>query len=65
MSGKAMQVFVSPGETALREMVTREESEGHYFWVAASLLHQEGAFAEPKVGAHVVESRKSVSALSG
>jgi hypothetical protein len=48
MSGKAMQVAVPPGEAALREMVTREESEGHFFGFAASLVQREGALAEPK-----------------
>lgn len=42
-----MQVSVSPGEAALREMVTRVESEGHCYWFAASLLQKKKAFAEP------------------
>jgi hypothetical protein len=31
-----MEVSVSPGETALRELVTGKESEGHFFGFAAS-----------------------------
>jgi hypothetical protein len=46
MSGKAMEVAIPRG-TALREMLRSSESEGHC-WVAASLLHQEEALAEPK-----------------
>jgi hypothetical protein len=48
MSGKAMQVFVPRGETALREIVMRFESEGHNVGFAASFVHREGALAEPK-----------------
>jgi hypothetical protein len=44
-----MEVAVSQGEAALREMVTGNESEGHFFGFAASLVHREGAFAEPKM----------------
>jgi hypothetical protein len=36
LSGKAMEVTVSPGGTALRELVTGNESEGHFFGFAAS-----------------------------
>jgi hypothetical protein len=32
-SGKAMEVTVSPGGTALRELVTGKGSEGHFLWV--------------------------------
>jgi hypothetical protein len=35
-SGKAMEVTVSQGEVALRELVTGNESEGHFFGFAAS-----------------------------
>jgi hypothetical protein len=52
--GKAMQVSVSPGEAALREMVTRDESEGHCFRFAASLLHKKKAFAKPNEHALVM-----------
>jgi hypothetical protein len=38
VSGKAMEVTVSPGGTALREMVTGKGSEGHFFGFAASLI---------------------------
>jgi hypothetical protein len=31
VSGKAKEVAVSPGEAALREMVTGKDSEGHFF----------------------------------
>jgi len=47
VSGKAMEVAIPQG-TALREMFKRSDSEGHCFEVAASLLHQKGALAEPK-----------------
>ena len=43
-----MEVTVSPGEAALRELVTGNESEGHFFGFAASLVHTEEALAEPK-----------------
>jgi hypothetical protein len=36
LSGKAMEVTVSPGEVALRELVMGNESEGHFFGFAAS-----------------------------
>jgi hypothetical protein len=36
LSGKAMEVTVSLGGTALRELVTGNESEGHFFGFAAS-----------------------------
>ena len=35
-SGKAMEVTVSQGEVALRELVIGNESEGHFFGFAAS-----------------------------
>jgi hypothetical protein len=35
-SGKAKEVAVSPGGTALREKVTGKDSEGHFFGFAAS-----------------------------
>jgi hypothetical protein len=38
-SGQAMEVTVSRGGTALRELVTGKESEGHFFGFAASLMH--------------------------
>ena len=43
-----MQVAVPPGEAALREMLTRDESEGHCFGFAASLVHREDALPAPK-----------------
>ncbi len=42
-----MQVTVPPGETALREMFRREESEGHC-WLRPLLLSTNEALAEPK-----------------
>ena len=36
LSGKAMEVTVSQGGTALRELVTGNASEGHFFGFAAS-----------------------------
>jgi hypothetical protein len=48
--GKAIEVAVSPGEAALREMVTGKDSEGHFFGFAASLVHRKKALAEPKTG---------------
>jgi hypothetical protein len=36
--GKAMEVAVSQGEVALRELVTGNESEGHFFGFAASFV---------------------------
>ena len=47
-SGKAIEVTLSPGELALREWVTGNESEGHFFGFAASFVHPEEALAEPK-----------------
>jgi hypothetical protein len=49
VSGKAMEVAIPQG-TALREMFKRSDSEGHCFEVAASLLHEKEALAEPKAG---------------
>jgi hypothetical protein len=48
LSGKAKEVAVSPGGTALREVVTGKYSEGHFFGFAASLVLGEEALAEPK-----------------
>jgi hypothetical protein len=47
-SGKAMQISVPNPGTVFREMVTRVESEGHFFWFAASLVQMKRALAEPK-----------------
>ena len=44
-----MEVAVSPGEAALREMVTGNEIEGHFLTVAASLVQGKAALAEPKI----------------
>ena len=56
-----MEVAVSPGEAALREMVTGKESEGHFFGFAASLIHQEEALAEPKAAEDGLESCESIN----
>jgi hypothetical protein len=55
-----MEVAVSPGEAALREMVTGKESEGHFFGFAASLVPLERALAEPKAGAAELNSCEAV-----
>jgi len=60
-SGKAMEVTVSPGGTALRELLTGKESEGHFFGFAASLIHQEEALAEPKAAEAGSESCESIN----
>jgi hypothetical protein len=52
LSGKAMEVTISPGEVALRELVTGNESEGHFFGFAASFVHPNKAFAEPNCDGH-------------
>jgi hypothetical protein len=49
MSGKALQVFVPQGETALREILMRYESEGHNVGFAASLIDGKPALAAPKI----------------
>jgi len=55
-----MEVFIPPGGTALREMLTRDESEGHCFWFAASFVPQEEALPEPKIGKDGFIWRKSL-----
>ena len=50
MSGKAMQDAIPPAGTAFRELSSKdEESEGHCFEFAASLLPWNKALAKPKV----------------
>lgn len=56
-----MEVAVSPGEAALREMVTGKASEGHFFGFAASLVPSEEALAEPKAGEAKLESCASIN----
>jgi hypothetical protein len=56
-----MEVAVSPGGTALRELLTGKESEGHFFGFAASLIHQEEALAEPKAAEDGLESCESIN----
>jgi hypothetical protein len=61
MSGKAMQVTAPAVGTKLRDMLTRESSEGHCCRFEASLLPEEEAFAEPKAGGAAVLIIKPIS----
>jgi hypothetical protein len=60
VSGKAMEVAIPRG-TALREMFKRSDSEGHCFEVAASLLHEKEALAEPKAPDTRLGSHETIS----
>jgi hypothetical protein len=48
MSGKAMQVAVPPGGSALREMTRSEKSEGHGAGVCGLFVDSNEALPEPK-----------------
>jgi hypothetical protein len=56
-----MEVAVSQGEVALRELVTGNESEGHFFGFAASFVTSKKALAEPKAENPRLGSREAVT----